>query len=162
MKSLLIGCSCLAIVTGALACDEGQSCTLAGCGTTFELAIRVADGGALPDLAYEITLGLDGEIYTVECERRPEGIECPLVDGPATYALEANFSSDGTAIAMSIVSAGGEGEGPELIDVDVVADDISLVDTIVAPEYEDVFPNGEACGPHCRHADTIAVTFARS
>jgi len=163
MKPALLAAACLGLVVVPFAaCDDSLQCTLAGCQSTLELRIEVADGGRLPDASYEIVVELDGIPYVTACgQPQPGMFACEPVEGPAAFVVEANPYTDGSAIGLTVWADEGEGDGPQRVRLTVVSGDAPLVDTTTEPTYETRFPNGEACGPSCVQGEQITATFAR-
>jgi hypothetical protein len=158
MKALMMSLSLVAMPLAS--CDDSLTCTDAGCDTTLNVFIEVEGGGTLPDSSYEIVLELDGSPYVTACGRPEPGVFiCEAVEGPDGFEVEAGTSTDGTAISLSVSADEGQGEGPQVVRLTVVAGDAPLVDTTVEPTYAPYFPNGEECGPRCVQADPITATF---
>jgi hypothetical protein len=133
-----------------------ETCTLVGCGTSFEVGFTGETG---KPGRYQVDVVADGVPSTCEltlpknCESQPT---CSSVTSSWGLMLSGCAAGD----PQSIDGVAFHGQAPLTVDLVVRRDGAVVGQASVRPDYQESRPNGPQCDPVCRSAPRFETALA--
>lgn len=136
----------VALGVSYFSCSSPQACTNANCTNNVTITLRPTLGGPLSAGDYILEVRADGTVKTLYCTVASTGASPGCNGGNLVYGALLE-GSDGVSGLQAIVETDAA-----QIAITLRSGETVLVMTTVEPSYQNVYPNGEACGPVCRGA----------
>ena len=152
----LFACVLLAALPG---CNELNYCTFEQVDGGLYVELSGPDDMPLTATSYTIALQVEGTSYEVVCNEDSDvEMSCTDLsepDDPSDFRVGAHFD-EVISVRIWRVDAGTQ-YGPRTVNIEVLADGVSVAAAQYAPVYESSEPNGEGCGVVESATETLEV-----